>query len=363
MSATRAASVSVRGSDTLVARVRRAISDLQLIRRHDRVVVGVSGGLDSVTLLHLLVRLRPSMRLTVYAVHVDHQLRAESGEDASFVQELTARLNVPVVVDRRDMAALCRREGWSLEDGARRIRYQCFVEAAARYSARVVALAHTADDQAETVLMRLLRGSGLTGLAGIPVAREIAGVHIVRPLLHCWRQELAAYLTRVGLTHRDDASNTDRRFVRNRIRHELLPLLARDYNPNIKAALVQLAGQSRVDHAYLQSAAQRYWKRVARATRSGDVSLKLPTLARQPEALQRELVRQALRQIRGDLNQFEFRHWRELERLMQAPPARAAVHLPGGVQVIREADQLRFQPPRSSTNANGTCSPLDEAVY
>ena len=116
----RAASPSARGSDALVARVRCAISDLQLIRRHDRVVVGISGGLDSVALLHLLVRLRLSLRLTLSAVHVDHQLRAESADDASFVQELAARLAVPVVVERRDVAARCRREGWSLEDGGRR---------------------------------------------------------------------------------------------------------------------------------------------------------------------------------------------------------------------------------------------------
>lgn len=330
-------------TEPMAARVRRDILALQLLHRNDRVVVGVSGGADSVALLHLLVRLRPSLRLTLYVVHVDHQLRAEAPEDAAFVQELAARLKVPAVIERRDVEALCRRAGWSLEDGARRIRYRCFVEAAARYSASAVALAHTADDQAETVLMRLLRGSGLTGLAGIPVMRESQGVRIVRPLLHCWRNEVLAYLTSVRLTYREDASNADRRFVRNRIRHELLPLLAREYNPNIKAALVQLAGHSRVDDAYLQSSAQRYWKRVAHAARRGDVSLKLPTLSRQPEALQRQLVRRALREIQGDLNQFEFRHWLELDRLLQRPSTRAAVHLPGGVQVVREHDRLRFQ--------------------
>ena len=348
-----AAALSMRASDPLVGRVRRAIVDLQLIRRRDRVVVGVSGGADSVALLSLLARLRPSWRLTLYVVHVDHQLRAESSEDAAFVQELAARLNVPAVIKRRNVATLCRREGWSLEDGARRIRYQCFVEAAAEYSAGVVALAHTADDQAETVLMRLLRGSGLTGLGGIPVMRELQGIRIVRPLLQCWRSEIAAYLAGMGLTYREDASNADHRFVRNRIRHELLPALSRDYNPNIKAALVQLAGQSRVDHGYLQSAVRRYWKRVARASRGGDVSLKLPALARQPEALQRELLREALRQIRGNLNQFEFRHWRELERLLHRGSTKAAVHLPGGVQVVREADRLRFHPPRSFAPVNG----------
>jgi tRNA(Ile)-lysidine synthase len=204
--------------------------------------------------------------------------------------------------------------------------------------------------------MRLLRGSGLTGLAGIPVMRVSEGIRIVRPLLDCWRDEVTAYLTRVGLTYRQDASNTDRRFVRNRIRHELLPLLARDYNPHMKAALVQLAERCRVDDAYLQSAAGRHWKRLAKPSRSGEICLRLPVLARQPQALQRQLVRQALREIRGDLNQFEFRHWVELERLLRPRAARAAVHLPGGVQVVREQDRLCFQ-------RSGACSALDEAVY
>ena len=343
MTATRAASPSLRGDEPLVARVRHAMTNLQLMQRDDRVVVGVSGGADSVALLHILVQLAPSLRLKLYIVHVDHRLRPESAEDAAFVQALAERFEVPALIEHRDVEALCRSARWSLEDGARRIRYQCFVETAARYSAGVVALAHTADDQAETVLMRLLRGSGLTGLAGIPATRVSEGIRIVRPLLHCWRDEVTAYLRSASLSWRQDASNDDRRFLRNRIRHDLLTLLAREYNPNIKAALVQLAGQSSVDSTYLQSVAQRHWKRLATPPRNGSVCLRLPALTRAPQALQRQLIRQALREIRGDLNQFEFRHWLELERLLGPGAARAAVDLPGGVRVVREQDRLCFQ--------------------
>jgi tRNA(Ile)-lysidine synthase len=306
-------------------------------------MVGVSGGADSVALLHILVRLQAPLRLKLSIVHVDHQLRPDSAADAAFVQALAARFKIPAVIEQRDVEALCRTHRWSLEDGARRIRYESFVKAAARWSAGVVALAHTADDQAETVLMRLLRGSGLTGLAGIPVTREAEGIRIVRPLLNCWRHEILDYLADAGLTYRQDASNADRRFVRNRIRHELLPLLAREYNPKIKQALVQLAGHSRVDSTYLESAALRHWKRMARPSRRGQVCLRLPALARQPQALQRQLLRQALRQLQGDLNQFEFRHWLQLERMLGPRAARAAVDLPGGVRVVREQDRLCFQ--------------------
>lgn len=329
--------------EPFVVRIRREMLSLQLVHRDERVMVGVSGGADSVALLSVLVQLQPTLRLTLCVVHVDHQLRHDSAADAAFVQALAARYQVPAVIEQRDVEALCRAHRWSLEDGARRIRYESFLKAAARWSADVVALAHTADDQAETVLMRLLRGSGLTGLAGIPVMREIQGIRIVRPLLNCWRQEILDYLASAGLTYRQDASNEDRRFLRNRIRHELLPALSRDYNPNIKQALVQLAGQSRVDGTYLESAAQRHWKRMARPLRKGEIALKLPALTRQPQALQRQLVRRALRQLQGDLNQFEFRHWLELERLLGPDAARAAVDLPGGVRVVREHDRLCFQ--------------------
>jgi tRNA(Ile)-lysidine synthase len=330
-------------SETFVARIRREILSQHLVHREERVMVGVSGGADSVALLHVFVQLQPALRLTLCVIHVDHQLRPDSAADAAFVQALAARFKVPTVMEQRDVGALCRANRWSLEEGARRIRYETFLEAAARWSANVVALAHTADDQAETVLMRLLRGSGLTGLAGIPSLRETNGIRIVRPLLACWRQEILDYLASAGLTYRQDASNEDRRFLRNRIRHELLPLLARDYNPNIKQALIQLAGQSRVDGTYLAAAARRHWKRMATPLRRGEIALKLPALARQPQALQRQLVRQALRQLQGDLNQFEFRHWVELERLLGPGAAPDAVDLPGGVRVVRKDDRLCFQ--------------------
>jgi len=166
---------------------------------------------------------------------------------------------------------------------------------------------------------------------------------IIRPLIGTSRMEILDFLESQNISFRLDASNLDENFLRNRIRHELLPLLAREYNPNIKQALVQLAGQSRVDATYLQSAALRHWKRTAKPSRRGEVCLRLPALARQPQALQRQLVRQALRQLQGDLNQFEFRHWLQLERMLGPRAARAAVDLPGGVRVVREQDRLCFQ--------------------
>jgi len=332
----------------IAEQVRRAIASARLLRRDDRVLVGVSGGPDSVALLHLLAGLQEELRIWVGVVHVDHQLRAESAEDAAFVEDVASRLEVAVTVIRRDVRAEVARRKQSLEDGARQIRYESFLEAARASSANRVALAHTADDQAETVLMRLLRGCGVTGLCAIPVTRSLGETTIIRPLLGVWRAELLAYLKVHRLSFRQDATNEDPRFVRNRIRHELLPLLERAYNPHVKALLAQLAEQCRTDTAFLQEASQRHWKRLVKS-QNGHLDIRLDGLLKQPPAIQRQLIRLAIQRLHGDLTGFEFRHWRELERLMTERPVGTLLDLPGQVQAQRATANritLRLSAPR-----------------
>lgn len=327
--------------DPLLDRVRRAIAAHRLLAAGDRIVAAVSGGADSVALLHLLVSLQPSLRLVLHIAHLDHGLRPESAQDAAFVQGLGERWGVPTTIERREVAAICAREGWSLEDGARRVRYQFLLDAARRARAGRVALAHTADDQAETVLMRLLRGSGLLGLGAIPITRQLDDdIAVVRPLLQVWRRELLGYLEEHGVTYREDATNADGRFVRNRIRRELLPLLERDYNPAIKKALTQLAEQSRCDDAYLQEAAGRQWKRMVKDRRPARIEISMAMFRRQPNALQRQLIRLAVRQLQGDLSRFEFRHWLEVERLFLDRPEGSVVDLPDGLRFRRDGERV-----------------------
>ena len=332
--------------EAFLAQVRRTIADHRLWPPRSRVVVAVSGGADSAALLHALLALRPAWRLRLSIAHLDHGLRPDSARDAAFVRELGARWRIPAAIERRDVAALCAREGWSLEDGARRIRYQFLLETARRECASRVALAHTADDQAETVLLRLVRGTGLAGLCAIPITRQLGDdVWIARPILEVWRRDVLAYLAGMGLAYREDATNADARFVRNRIRHELLPLLERGYNPNIKQTLTHLAETSRWDAAYLEDAAGRQWKRMVKEAGNGrasgpSVAIAIPALLRQPKALQRQLVRRAIQRVRGDLGQLEFRHWLEVERLCADRPPGTLLDLPGGVRLLREPHRL-----------------------
>ena len=333
----------------LVSRVREAISTHRLLPRGERVLLGVSGGADSVALLQTLMALRTDLDLHLHIVHVDHQLRPDSADDAGFVRALGERLGVPVTVVSCDVPGACREAGWSLEEGARRLRYGAFTDVAQRYSASAVAVAHTADDQAETVLLRLVRGCSLAGLGGMPMQRPLdrdggrgegGEVRLVRPLLEVWRHEVRAAVAAANWSYREDPSNADRRFLRNRIRHELLPLLERDYNPKIRHALVQLAAMGREDADWLDAACAARWKRVAKELAAGRVSLRISSWARQPATLQRHLVREAIERVGGDLGLIEFRHWREVDHLFAACPPGTVVDLPGGVRWVRQAEHV-----------------------
>ncbi|MBI3324501.1 MAG: tRNA lysidine(34) synthetase TilS, partial [Candidatus Omnitrophica bacterium] len=207
--------------EDLREQVRETMASAELLHRGDRVLVGVSGGPDSVALLSVLAGLKEELAVSLVIVHVDHQLRPDSACDAEFVGTLAQQLRLPVTIMTRNVFADTRQGGMSLEDRARRVRYDAFREAARQHTANRLALAHTADDQAETVVMRMIRGAGMTGLCAIPMSRSLGdgarpsdgvgssrgrrtrdGAMVIRPLLHVWRRDVLAYLTRHQLPFR-----------------------------------------------------------------------------------------------------------------------------------------------------------------
>jgi tRNA(Ile)-lysidine synthase len=241
------------------------------------VLVAVSGGPDSAALLHALSRAAPALRLQLTAAHLDHGLRRGSRTDASKVAALSERLEIPLISGRVELGKA------RSEDSARRARYRFLEEAAARAGTATIALGHTADDQAETVLLHLIRGSGLEGLAAMSVREGLR----FRPLLRSWRAETVAYCRRHRLAPVQDPTNRSRRFARNRVRLDLLPTLE-GYNPKVKASLVRLAETARAEHDVVAALAESWLARHRRR-------LSRKSLALEPAAVQVEAVRRAWR--------------------------------------------------------------------
>ncbi|MBI1847574.1 MAG: tRNA lysidine(34) synthetase TilS [Candidatus Rokubacteria bacterium] len=296
--------------------VRATIGHHAMLARGDRVVVAVSGGADSVALLHVLHALASELDLTLSVAHVDHRLREDSGDDAAFVRALGARLGVPVEVVAVDVA----RRG-SLEDAARRARYAALAAAAARAGATRIAVGHTADDQAETLLLRLLEGAGPRGLAGIPPVRG----RIVRPLIACLRRDLVAMLAAVGEGWREDPSNRDLKFARNRVRHEVLPLLAAAFDGDVVSALAAAARRLRETVEAVASVGrltlERWMARGEGIADDGAIVLPLRELRALPRPVAGEVLRQAAASLGS---RAPFRAWvhRGLDRVLAPAPPR-----------------------------------------
>jgi tRNA(Ile)-lysidine synthase len=322
------------GPTRLVDRVRRRVRSLP--DHACGVVAAVSGGADSVALLHALLAARiPSAPFAVTIAHMNHQLRgAESDADEAFVADLHSRLTTAGVAGltfrchRQDVAAAALADGANLEATARRLRYQWLTEVAGAVGARWVATGHTADDQAETVLHRLLRGTGLQGLRGIAAVRELApGVGVVRPLLQTTRAEIVAYLDSLKQPFREDSTNSDPSFTRNRIRAELLPHLAARYNPAVSRTLARLAEQ--VEEVYSDEAAAALdLLTAAELPRAGLILIFDRTqLAAAPRRLTRAALRLAWAREGWPLDPMTYEAWERLADLVHEEGA--AADLPG----------------------------------
>ena len=302
----------------------------------DTVVVAVSGGADSVTLLHVLRSLH-EYRLSLIVAHLNHLLRCEESDaDEQFVSTIAAEYGVPYVVERFAVDEFARREGLSLEEAGRLARYRFFDEVAAKYGAAAVALAHHADDQAETVLMRLLRGSAATGLCGM--LPKSAGGRYVRPLLQVTRNQIQNYLSEHGLAFRTDSSNSDLSFLRNRIRHELLPILE-TYNPAVRELLTATADALAADEAVLDQLCVSTFETMA-DTWPGTVKMSIERLCNEPQAVRLRLYRRALTLVRGDLRRIGRRHLDAIDRLVHDRKPHLSLDLPGGTNISRRYDQL-----------------------
>ncbi len=312
-------------------RVLRRVRDT--LRRHpmllggEKVVVAVSGGPDSMALLHLLCALQGELSLRLHVVTVDHGIHRSSAAHAEFVRRTAASWGVPVSAARVDARARARKLRVTLEEAARALRYGAMTRVARRVGASHLAVAHTADDQAETVLLWLLRGAGPDGLSGMPAVRDHEGLRLIRPLADLWRGEVEEYLVAERVPWRVDPTNTQMGPLRNRIRHELLPLLAR-YNLGIKAVLRRLSEQASADAAVLDAIAAEAWPAVV-ASEAGTVEIDCARLRALPAAVQRRLAHRAIREAGGNIRRVAFVHVERVVAMADRQDPADRADLPG----------------------------------
>ena len=267
----------------IVCRIRATMDRHGMVEPDAKVLVAVSGGPDSVCLLHALIELGVAVEMA----HIDHETRdGESGDDARFVESMAQALGIPFHEIRHPVERLAADSKRSFEQVAREVRYAALLDIAEGAGIHILATGHQADDQAETILMRILRGTSPDGLGGIPPVRQAGAVRIVRPLLDCSREEILAYLAERGLFYRVDRSNEDPRFERNRIRHELLPDLRTGFNPRVEEALVRLAEIQREENRYLDREARAFLA----GCRDERGELRRKPFAEGPAALQRRAL-------------------------------------------------------------------------
>ncbi len=324
--------------------VRRFILDRALLSSDGRLLLAVSGGPDSTALLLIMARLAKNLRISLGVAHFDHGLRGhETAErEEAFVRDLACSLGVPCFSGADDVRALAHSQHLSLEDAARRARYAFLASVAARESFSAVATGHTASDQAETVLLHLVRGSGLDGLAGMTPRSSwpLGGsdLTLVRPLLRLSREQTLAYCAAACVAPVEDETNLSPQYRRNRVRHELLPLL-RDLNPGIESALVRLSDAAAEDTAYLRGVASE----ALLPRQDGAEGLSLRLLRAWPASPRRHALRLAFAAVVGDARELTQSHLQAIERLVLAGKTGDRLDLPRNVSASLRRDALELR--------------------
>ena len=317
-----------------VERMRKTLIDHRMVTVDDHVLVAVSGGPDSTALLAGLAVLAEEMRLTLGVFHLNHGLRPEAGEDTAHVRSLAVRYGLPCHDSKADVGRTSRESGEGIQAAARRVRYARMEEVAAEHGFDKLAVGHTADDVAETFLMRLVRGSGPAGLGSIPPVRD---GRIIRPLIDVRRRDILTYLAAAGLDYLNDPSNTDRKYFRNQVRHDLIPRLV-EYNPGVVERLVNTAKLLREDENYIERSVEAAYSRTARV-RPREVSFDIRELGSLDPVIGRRVIRRAVMTAGACPEALDSDHIRAVWNDLVGGDERAH-SLPGEIRVLREDGRL-----------------------
>lgn len=313
-------------------KVHRVIHEYHLIEPGELILVAVSGGPDSLALLHILHSLQKECKYRLHVVHLNHQLREEAAAEAEFVRNFAESRDISVTILKYDIPVLLKEEGGSVQNQAREIRYRLFNQVADQIGATKIALGHHADDLAETVLMRFLRGSGLEGLVGFTaLSREL----LIRPLIGVTREEIENYCIEVGLSPRYDPSNQKTVYLRNQIRLELLPLLEKGYNPKLRQQLVQMSHIFDEENQVIEELARNGYRSTLLHAESNVLTFHFLLLSKKNPAILRRILRLGMETLKGDKKDLYYQHYLQMQELIYRGSPGKMLNLPNDLLLYR----------------------------
>jgi tRNA(Ile)-lysidine synthase len=335
----------------LFEQVRRTIDHYRLLEKGDRVIMGVSAGVDSMVLLHLLNAFRQEFDLFLIVAHIHHGLRpVESEKEAELVQKESVRLGLPFEYGQFNVKEFRESGGFSLQDAARRIRFQFFHDLLKKYGGGKIALGHNADDQVETVLLRLLRGSGLKGLKGMLPIRE---KRVIRPLLEVWKEEIEGFARENSISHLTDSSNLKGDYLRNRLRLKLIPLIEQDFQPGFRRTIIKTSTLLREENDFMEKEAGEAYQKIA-YEEEGQITFKFSAYQSLHKAIQWRVIQKVLERMEDGLK-IDEGEWSDVNliyRRLQFPPASLLLELSHGLclekrydRVFLRKEKLRTIPP------------------
>ncbi len=324
--------------DPFAHKIHLTMDEMGMIGKQERILIGISGGPDSVALTRVLLDLEESQRFSIGLAHLNHGLREEEAlRDEVFVRKFAENHNLPLVVEYSDIKSMSKEKRLSLEEAGRNARYDFFKRAANTDGYTRIALGHNWDDHVELVLMNIIRGTGTRGLRGIPPIRS---GHIIRPLIQTPKTEILDYLNRIGQDFVTDSSNTDPAFLRNRVRHRLIPMLEKEFNPDIKTGLNRMSQILSMEDDFMTEQTDLAFKTVVTKAEGSQITLSISNLINLHPAIANRILRRSICQIKQNLKQISHTHLQDILSLIHTSESGKRLDLPGQIRVYKTKDRL-----------------------
>ena len=322
----------------IVDRVRSTIDKYNLLQKGDKIVLGLSGGPDSVSLLHVLKQLESEYDISIYAAHLNHQIRGiEAQKDVMYISRLCDSLGVKLFVKSINVPAYCKENGLSIEEGARKLRYEMFYEIKQKTKSNKIAIGHNLNDQAETILMRMMRGTGLQGLRGIEYKRDDT---IIRPILDIERSSIEKYCDEHELNPRIDSTNLENIYTRNKIRLELIPYMQENFNNNVVESICRMGNNLKLDSEYIEQEGINKFNEVAKLNNNEEVEISLDKYVDLHKAIKSRIIRNSIKYILGDTNFVDQKHIEDIIELEEDTKINKKIVLPRGLFVYRNKNNI-----------------------